>query len=97
MIRLVLHPNGLRSVLVNWEEIAGDLIRHLHTQIAASPSDDRAKALLAKVLAYPGVPARWGSREIGTPTTPLLTTILRRDDVELRFFSTITAFGRRAT
>jgi transcriptional regulator with XRE-family HTH domain len=93
MIRLVVHPNGLRPVLVNWEEIAGDLIRHLHTQIAASPSDERAKALLAEVLAYPGVPARWGSREIGTPTTPLLTTVFRKAEVELRFFSTITTFG----
>ena len=93
MIRFILNPDGLRPVLANWEETAGDLIRHLHTQIAASPSDDRAKALLAEVLAYPGVPARWGSREIGTPTTPLLTTVFRKDDVELRFFSTITTFG----
>jgi len=93
MIRLVVHPNGLRPVLVNWEEIAGDLIRHLHNQIAASPADERAKALLAEVLEYPGVPSRWASREIGAPTTPLLTTIFRKEDVELRFFSTITTFG----
>jgi transcriptional regulator with XRE-family HTH domain len=93
MIRLVVHPKGLRPVLVNWEETASDLIRHLHTQIAASPSDERAKALLSEVLAYPGVPARWGSRDIGSSTTPLLTTIFRKDDVELRFFSTITTFG----
>jgi transcriptional regulator with XRE-family HTH domain len=44
--------------LVNWEETAGDLIRHLHNQIAGSPSDERAKDLLAEVLAYPDIPAR---------------------------------------
>jgi transcriptional regulator with XRE-family HTH domain len=93
MMRLVLHPNGLRPMMVNWEETAGDLIRHLHNQIAASPSDERAKGLLAEVLAYPGVPAQWRTREIGAPTTPLLTTIFRRGDVELQFFSTITSFG----
>ena len=93
MLRLVLHPNGLRPMMVNWEETAGDLIRHLHNQIAASPSDERAKGLLAEVLAYPGVPARWRTREIGAPTTPLLTTIFRKGDVELRFFSTFTTFG----
>jgi hypothetical protein len=93
MLRRVLHPDGLRRVLVNWEETAGDLIRHLHNQIAASPSDDRAKSLLAEVLAYPGVPARWRTREIGGPTPPLLTTIFRSGDVELRFFSTFTTFG----
>jgi transcriptional regulator with XRE-family HTH domain len=93
MIRRVLHPNGLRRVLVNWEETAGDLIRHLHNQIAAAPSDERAKSLLAEVLAYPGVPARWRTREIGAPMPPLLTTIFRKGDVELRFFSTFTTFA----
>jgi transcriptional regulator with XRE-family HTH domain len=93
MMRLVLHPNGVRPMMVNWEETAGDLIRHLHNQVAAAPSDERAKSLLAEVLAYPDVPAQWRTREIGAPTTPLLTTIFRKGDIELRFFSTITSFG----
>ncbi len=93
MMRLVLHPSGLRPMMVNWEETAGDLVRHLHNQIAASSWDERAKGLLAEVLAYPGVPARWRTREIGAPTTPLLTTNFRRGGVELRFFSTFTSFG----
>lgn len=93
MMRLALHPRGLRPVMVNWEETAGDLIRHLHNQIALSPSDEPAKDLLEEVLAYPDVPARWRTREIGVPTTPLLTTIFRKGDVELRFFSTFTTFG----
>jgi hypothetical protein len=79
--------------MVNWEETAVDLIRHLHNQIAASPSDERATALLAEVLSYPGIPAQWRTREIGAPPAPLLTTIFRKDAVELRFFSTITAFA----
>ena len=93
MMRLVLHPNGLRPMMPNWEETAGDLIRDLHNQIAGSPSDERSKELLAEVLAYPGVPARWRTREIGVPTTPLLTTTFRKGKVELRFFSTFTTFG----
>jgi hypothetical protein len=93
MMRLVLHPNGLRPVMPNWEQTAGDLIRDLHNQIAGSPSDERSRELLAEVLAYPGVPKRWRTREIGAPTTPLLTTTFRKGDVELRFFSTFTTFG----
>ncbi len=69
------------------------MIRHLHNQVAASPGDERAKGLLAEVLGYPGVPAQWRTREIGAPATPLLTTIFRKGDVELQFFSTITTFG----
>lgn len=93
MMRLLLHPDGLRPVMVNWEETAGDLIRHLHNQVAATPSDERARGLLAEVLGYPGVPARWHTREIGAPATPLLTTIFRKGEVQLRFFSTLTSFG----
>jgi transcriptional regulator with XRE-family HTH domain len=93
MMRLALHPDGLRPMMVNWEETAGDLVRHLHNQVAASPSDERARGLLAEVLAYPGIPARWRMREVGAPATPLLTTIFRKGDVELRFFSTFTMFG----
>jgi transcriptional regulator with XRE-family HTH domain len=93
MLRLCLHPNGLRPMMVNWEETAGDLIRHLHNQIAASPADERAKALLSEILAYPDIPERWRTRDAATPSTPLLTTIFRKGGVELRFFSTITTFG----
>jgi len=93
MMRQVLQPNGMRQVMVNWEELAGNLIRHLHNQIAASPTDERAKALLAEVLSYPDIPERWRTREIGAPTPPLLTTIFRKGDLELTFFSTITTFG----
>lgn len=49
MMRPVLHPNGLRPVMPNWEETAGDLIRDLHNQIAGSPSDERSRELLAEV------------------------------------------------
>lgn len=93
VIRMSLHPDGLRQVTVNWEETAEDLIRHLHHQIAALPSDEKAKALLEEVLAYPGVPERWRGQEMAAPATPLLTTVLRKDEMELRFFSTITTFA----
>lgn len=51
------------------------------------------EALLAEVLTYPGIPMRWRTRDIGAPTTPLLTTILRKGETEIRFFSTFTTFG----
>lgn len=93
VMRLSLHPDGLKRVTVNWEETARDLIQHLHHQIAALPSDERAKALLDEVLGYPGIPDRLRTREVGELATPLLTTVFRKDEMELRFFSTITTFA----
>lgn len=93
MLRQFMDPADLRASVVNWEEVAGELVRHLHQAIAAAPSDTVARALLDEVLAYPGVPARWRRREPGTAPSPLLTTVLRGEDRELAFFSTITTFG----
>ncbi len=93
MIRQIFDPDDLRAAVDNWEEVAGDLIRHLHGEVAAAPSDTAARELLNEVLAQPGVPARWRLRDVESAPTPLLTTVLRRDEHRLRFFSTITTFG----
>ncbi|HEU5236550.1 MAG TPA: helix-turn-helix transcriptional regulator [Pyrinomonadaceae bacterium] len=93
MMRRFFDPKDLRSVVVNWEEVAGDLMRHLHDEIAASPSDFRMRTLLEDVLSYPGVPSHWRTRQLGAAPPPLLTVVFRKDDQEFRFFSTITRFG----
>lgn len=93
VLRQVFDPEDMRGVLGNWEEVAGDLIHHLHNQIAESPGDERFRALLEEVLSYPGVPPHWRTREPGATPVPLLTTVLRNDQVELRFFSTFSTFG----
>lgn len=94
MLRRFFDPDGLRPAVVNWEEVAGDLLRHLHDQVATAPTDTTARTLLDEMLAYPGVPTRWRTRELDAPPPPLLlTVVLRRGDRELRFFSTFTTFG----
>src|SRR5262245_66267384 len=93
MLRQIFDPQDMRSVLRNWEELAIDVLRHLHNQVATAPSDDKARALLDEVLAYPGVPAEGRTRELGSTPQPLLNTVFGKDDLELRFFSTITTIG----
>ncbi len=93
VLRQVFDPKDMRPLVANWEDVARDLIRHLHAEVAAAPSDAKARALLEEVLAYPGVPARWRTRQPGEAPPPLLTTVFRKADLELRFFSTLTTFG----
>lgn len=93
VLRQIFDPQDMRSVIRNWEELAIDIIRHLHNQVAVAPSDSKARALLEEVLAYPGVPEGWRTREPGSTPQPLLNTVFVNGDVELRFFSTITTFG----
>jgi transcriptional regulator with XRE-family HTH domain len=93
MLRQFFDPNDLRRVVVNWEEVAGDLVQHLHDVIAAAPSDATARALLDELLRYPEVPSEWRTRELRMPPAPLLTVQFRKGEHELHFFSTITTFG----
>lgn len=93
MLRQIFDPEDMRSVLRNWEELAIDIIRHLHNQVAQTPSDTKTRALLEEVLAYPGVPEGWRTRELDSAPQPLLNTVFGSGELELRFFSTITTFG----
>jgi hypothetical protein len=93
MLRQIFDPTDLRAAFANWEEIAGDLLRHLHNEIAASPSDSRAKALLDEILAYPGGPSHRRHRELGSALAPVMTTTMQRGGVRLSFFFTVTVFG----
>ncbi|NZA26343.1 helix-turn-helix transcriptional regulator [Luteimonas sp. SJ-92] len=93
MIRQFFDPGDLRPAVVNWNEVAGDLIRHLHDRVATVPTDLGARALLEEALAYPGVPRSWHTRQLDSAPSPLLTTVFRRGTQELRFFSAITVFA----
>ena len=93
MLRQFFDPKDMRSAVVNWEEVAGDMIRHLHDEIAAAPSDSKARALLDEILRYPGVPSEWVTRELDAAPPPVLTVVFQKDGRQLRFFSTITTFG----
>lgn len=93
MVHQIFDPADLRPAIANWEEIAGAIIRHLQDDVAAAPTDDAGRRLLAEALAYPGVPARWRQRELEAAPSPLLNTLFERDGERLGFFSTITTFG----
>jgi transcriptional regulator with XRE-family HTH domain len=93
MIRQLCDPNDLRAHVTNWEEVAGDLIRHLHDEIAVNRSDGELRALLDEALRYPGIPASWRTRQLGAIPAPLLTTEFLKNGERLRFFGTLTTFG----
>jgi transcriptional regulator with XRE-family HTH domain len=93
IMRLSFDPAGVRPFVVNWEDVALDLIRHLHNDVASAPSDTRARDLLREVLAYPDVPPHYRTRELNAPAAPVSTTTYRKADIELTFFWTITTFG----
>lgn len=93
LLHQVFDPEDLRPVFVNWEEVAGRFIRLLHEEIAAVPSDEAPRRLLAELLAYPDVPSRWRSRDPDADVTPILNLVFDSPAGPLRFFETITTFA----
>ena len=86
-------PEEFRPSIVNWREMAEDLILRLHNQVAAAPSDRKSAQLLEQVLSFPDIPDDWRRRRPGAVTAPLLTCVFRRNGLEMSFFSTFTTFG----
>ncbi len=93
VVRQLFSADMLRPFIVNWDEMATDMIRRLHQEIDWVPTDAVLQDLLAEILRYPGVPEHWRTRQMETRISPLLDFIWRKGDVELRFFSTWTTFG----
>lgn len=86
-MRLLFHPKGVRPYLENWDEIARYLLDQFRRELHAAPRDG-AEALLREIEAWAGpLP------HVSFPETALLEVRLRKGDLALRFFTTMTTLG----
>lgn len=92
LLRLTFDPAGLRSCIVNWEEVARTLVDRVHREIGANP-DTESEALLEELFSYPGVPERWRIPDLTRPPPVLIPIRLRAEGLELSLFSAITTLG----
>lgn len=94
VLRLVFDPQGLRRYLANWEEVAQAMLEQV--QRGALWSRDHAMhALIADLLAYPGVPAHWSNplpSDTGRLVIPCELTNLGAPR-NARMFSTVTTLS----
>ncbi|HKE77130.1 MAG TPA: helix-turn-helix transcriptional regulator [Acidimicrobiales bacterium] len=89
-IRVVLHPDGLASRVVNFAQYAANLVDRLRRE-AGAYADDRLGELIEEICGYPGVA---GSPSPGATAAELFVPlVLRTGEGELTFFSTLTTFG----
>ena len=94
LIRITLHPEGLRPHMLNWDEIAVATIATVRRTLAASGSDRRLSRLLDEILTYPDLPSmQQGAAELESAPYLVLPIHLKRDDLELRLFSAVTTMG----
>lgn len=92
VIRMMFDAEGLRSYVRNWPDVAEALIGRLGRESVGGIQDERTRALLTEVLAYPGVPDRLRSSS-GVSGVPIVPVRFAKGDLEFNFFSTVTTLG----
>jgi transcriptional regulator with XRE-family HTH domain len=91
-MHVVFHPKALRPFIVNWQEFAGSLIQMLHREVAQG-TNAAAAGLRDEVLAYPDLPSGWKVPHGEANASPVLPMRLRKGDLDLAFFTTLTTFA----
>ena len=91
-LRLLFHPLGVRRWIVNWDEVSCTMLARAERELGES-TDDEAKALLSELHSYTGSSPRQHASSPLNVADLLLPIHLRRDDLELRLFSTIMTLG----
>lgn len=92
MAELLLAPEGLRSVLVNWEEVAVYFLRGVRADAVADGRPETT-ALLERLLSFPGLPALSQVPLGAGPQAPVLTMDFRAGSTSLRLFTTLATLG----
>ena len=92
VLRAVFHPLGMRRWIVNWDDVARHLLARAERELGEFPDDDVGTALLEEIRGYAGPPPEVSSRP-PLAFDLLLPVHIRKDGIELRFFSTIMTLG----
>ena len=91
-LRVTFHPLGARRFIVNWDDVARHLLARAERELGTMRNDPAAVALLDELHGYAGSIARPGGRA-PLAADLLLPIHIRKDDLELRLFSTIMTLG----
>jgi hypothetical protein len=92
-LRIVFHPLGARRFIVNWEEVAHHLLGRAERELGQARDDKDAAALLVELRDYAGSLVHRRPSARVSPGDLLLPIHIRKDDFELRIFSTIMTLG----
>ena len=91
-MKLIFDPLLYRPFVVAWEGIARQILQRLRHEARADSHGETAARLLQELLDYPEVP-RPGPEVALRPNEPLMTVTLRKGDLQVKYFSTLSTFG----
>jgi len=89
IIRLAMHPQGLRDRIVNFEEYSAHMLIRLHRQERAT-GDAAIRELIRECESYPGVGRPRGMTHA---LAPVLAIRMTAADTTLSFFTVVSTLG----
>ena len=93
IMRLSLHPEGLRTHMAGWRAAGAALLRRLERDAASHPSDGELQRLVAEVRSYPDVDDLDVGRRTPEASDLVLPTTYVIDGTEVSLFTTIAVIG----
>jgi transcriptional regulator with XRE-family HTH domain len=85
-------PDALRPLIVNWREVVLHFLRGVRADALADGTEETA-ALLARLLAYAGVPRISDIPAIDDVPEPVLAIHFRKGSTDLKVFTTLATLG----
>lgn len=93
VLKLTLDPDGLQRHLLNWEDVCTDLLQWVQREAMGDGPGSEANTLLDELMAFPGIAGAASQPNLDRRTLPFLPVQLRKDEVTLNLFTTITTLG----
>ena len=96
LLRLMFDPKAMRPFVANWDAVARGLFERISRESTGGVIDEKTRALIAELLAYPEVTADWGV--IDQPgAAPVIPVGFVRDGRVLNYFSMVSTVGTPQT
>ena len=93
VLRLALHPAGLRVITVDWEATARVLLERLERERTERPTDDRLQSLSAEVAGYRDLPVSSVGPVAPDGSDLIVPLTVRHGGELLRFYTMIATIG----
>jgi transcriptional regulator with XRE-family HTH domain len=93
VLRLMFDERYMKPHVENWDEVARELVQRAHREATGGTPNEGLRRVIKEVLAYPGVPERFGSLDPDVALAPFVPISFKKGDVTFRYFSLVTTLG----
>ena len=96
ILHLLFDPEGMRPFVANWEDVARSLFERVHRESVGRVVDEKTKALVTALQAYPDVESEW-KNPVALSFMPVIPIGFIKDGRVLSYFSMVTTVGTPQT